>query len=357
MRRDKKLSYASIENRLASIASFLSLNDVTVNKKKLNRFMGEHDKTIKNEGYTHEDLQKMFQHASFRTKLLISIYSSTGIRKCAIIALKIKHLEKVEHNGIKLYKFTVYEKSIKDEYITYCTPECATLIDEYIEKRKAAGEKITQESYLIRNEFDFVYSRDKIVKKTSRSALNEIMTKLVIECGLREVNNNNNPSTEIELSDGNIDNDNTYQRHKKPLFHAFRIYFNTCLVNCDVNVTKKEMFMGHSVRLDDSYYKPNEKELLSEYCKAINELTINEENRLRKQVTELEQKQSEIDKMKYEHQKEMKKMRAELEQNQQDRYDMIMDEINKLGERYGEPEATDYHKVMLHRINKRETKR
>ena len=44
--RDKKLSYASIENRLASVASFLSLNDVTVNKKKLNRFMGEHDKTV-----------------------------------------------------------------------------------------------------------------------------------------------------------------------------------------------------------------------------------------------------------------------------------------------------------------------
>ena len=107
------------------------------------------------EAYTHEDLVKMFQHASFRTKLLISIYSSTGIRKGAIIALKIKHLEKVEYNGIKLYKFRVYEKSIKDEYITLCTPECVSLIDEYIAKRKAAGEIITDESYLIRNEFDF----------------------------------------------------------------------------------------------------------------------------------------------------------------------------------------------------------
>ena len=115
--------------------------------------------------------------------------------------------------------------------------------------------------------------------------------------------------------------------------------------------------MGWSSGLKGVYYRGDEKKLLAEYCKAINELTINEENRLRKQVTELEQKQSEIDKMKYEHTMEMKQIRAELEQNQQDRYDMIMDEINKLGERYGEPEATDYHKVMLHRINKRETKR
>ena len=41
--------------------------------------MGENKKTIKDEAYTHDDLQKMFQQASFRTKALISIYSSTGI--------------------------------------------------------------------------------------------------------------------------------------------------------------------------------------------------------------------------------------------------------------------------------------
>ena len=36
--------------------------------------------------------------------------------------------------------------------------------------------------------------------------------------------------------------------------------------------------MGHSVGLDDSYFRPTEKQLLAEYKKAINELTINEEN-------------------------------------------------------------------------------
>ena len=31
------------------------------------------------------------------------------------------------------------------------------MIDDYIEQRKKAGEKITDESYLIRNDFDFVF--------------------------------------------------------------------------------------------------------------------------------------------------------------------------------------------------------
>ena len=258
--RDKRLSYGSINNRLASVASFLSLNDVMVNKKKLNRFMGEHDKTIKDEAYSHEDLQKMFQYASFRTKLLVSIYSSTGIRKGAIIDLKLKHLEKIEN----LYKFTIYENSIKSEYRTFCTPECASMIDEYLTKRKAAGEKITPESYLIRNEFDFV-SKPKVKseKKMTISALNEVMNKMLVECELRKVHHNNHP-TETELSDSNdnSNDNNSYQRHSKALYHAFRKYFETCLINCEVSVIITKMLLGQSTGLEESYYRPTEKQIL-----------------------------------------------------------------------------------------------
>ena len=48
------------------------------------------------------------------------------------------------------------------------------------------------------------------------------------------------------------------------------------------------MLMGHSVGLDDCYYKPTENQLLTEYLKAVNELTINEENILRTRVAKLE---------------------------------------------------------------------
>jgi integrase/recombinase XerD len=82
------------------------------------------------------------------------------------------------------------------------------------------------------------------------------------------------------------------------MFHALRKYFNTCLVNADVNVTIKEMLMGHSVGLDDAYFRPTEQQLLSEYSKAINELTINEENRLRREVETLKVEKSLIDQMK-----------------------------------------------------------
>jgi hypothetical protein len=55
------------------------------------------------------------------------------------------------------------------------------------------------------------------------------------------------------------------------------------------------MLLGHSVGLEGSYYRPTTKKLLDEYLKAVNNLTINEENRLKIKV-----KQLETDKVNYE---------------------------------------------------------
>ena len=116
--REQGLSSAYLKGRIYSIISFLELNDVLINKKKINRFYPEDSKTVRDEAYTHEDLLKMFEQATFRTKLIISIYSSTGIRKTALVDIKLKHLEKIDN--FNLYKFVIYENS-KEQYITFCT--------------------------------------------------------------------------------------------------------------------------------------------------------------------------------------------------------------------------------------------
>ena len=57
------------------------------------------------------------------------------------------------------------------------------------------------------------------------------------------------------------------------------------------------MLMGHSVGLDDCYYKPTEKQLLTEYLKAVDNLTINEENRLKRKVERLEVEKTQFEKL------------------------------------------------------------
>ena len=82
-------------------------------------------------------------YADIRCKAIVLLLASTGMRIGALSELKIKHLTKIsEYN---LYQVTVYENT-KDEYNTFCTPECAKAIDDYLEYRKTSGEKITDDN-------------------------------------------------------------------------------------------------------------------------------------------------------------------------------------------------------------------
>ena len=54
-----------------------------------------------------------------------------------------------------------------------------------------------------------------------------------------------------------------------------------------------EILMGHTIGISDCYYKPSEKEILGDYLKAVNILTINKNNNnliLEKEVEELKEK-------------------------------------------------------------------
>ncbi len=299
--RNLKIAYGTIKNRVSVIITFLELNDKLVNKRKIARFYGEEKKTIKDFSYTIEDIQKMLTRASFRVKTIILLYSSTGIRKSALIDLKLKHLKKI--NEYDLYKITIYENT-KEEYYTFCTPECASAIDSYIDQRKQAGEIINKESYLFRNEFDYfgIYGVRHPHSLTG-NGLSGLIRNLLIVCGLRD------------------DNENKFQRHEKAMFHAFRKFFDTTLINADVNQIVKELLMGHSVGLDNSYYRPNEEKMLTEYLKAVNNLTINEEFRLKKQLTILQIKQDEIDTIKSRHENELKMVKQ--------RFSSLEDEVHK----------------------------
>ena len=49
-----------------------------------------------------------------------------------------------------------------------------------------------------------------------------------------------------------------------------------------------EILMGHDIGLANSYYKPSEQELLEDYIKSVNLLTINnDKSKIEKQVAEL----------------------------------------------------------------------
>jgi hypothetical protein len=59
--------------------------------------------------------------------------------------------------------------------------------------------------------------------------------------------------------------------------------------------------MGHYIGLESSYLRPTEDELMAEYLKAVDLLTISEEKHLRHQVEKLKTEVSDIDTLKRMH--------------------------------------------------------
>ncbi|MGC2307449.1 MAG: hypothetical protein WA461_03525 [Nitrososphaeraceae archaeon] len=77
------------------------------------------------------------------------------------------------------------------------------------------------------------------------------------------------------LSEGN-------RRREWKGVHGFRKFFKTQAEQ--VKSIDVEICMGHNIGVSKSYYKPTANEVLKEYLKAVDLLTLNEESRLSKRI-------------------------------------------------------------------------
>jgi integrase len=280
-------SWSYLAGNLAAILHFYTMNDILLNKKKIKMFTGTKNKKFKDKGYTTEQIAKVLEFCDDRTKLIVLLFASTGIRLAALPPLKLKHWKAFSPSTCQL---TIYEGE-PEEYTTFCTPECIKAADVYLSYRTRSGEVLTPNSPLIREQYDENDAfRVHNPKHVNKSTLGEIIAAKLRHAGIRDITH------VTELSD------RSKNRKDVPLIHGFRKFFNTALMNADVHPSFKKLLMGHSVQLDEVYYdKQSEKsqaKLLEEYSKAIDYLTINEENRLRKKVEVLKAKRDEIEMLK-----------------------------------------------------------
>jgi hypothetical protein len=80
------------------------------------------------------------------------------------------------------------------------------------------------------------------------------------------------------------------KRHPFPTNHSLRKYFKTRCELAGMKPINIENLMGHSTGISDSYYRPTENDLLQDYLKCVDALTINDEKSLQKKVEELANK-------------------------------------------------------------------
>ena len=90
--RKRGAAYATISLYVAAINKFYSMNDITLNWKKISSFMGEHEKVTDDRPYTHSEIQTLVQNSSLRNRSMILLMSSAGLRIGALSTLRVKDL-------------------------------------------------------------------------------------------------------------------------------------------------------------------------------------------------------------------------------------------------------------------------
>jgi integrase len=266
-----ELSVNSIKYYLTGIKSFLEFNEIALPWTKIAKFLPD-DVTNSYRSYTKEEIKKLLSIADPRDRCIILLMASSGIRVGAIQTLKVKSIKRLDRDvGI----VTVYPESKDSVYAALVTPEFLSSLDEYLKYRKSQGEKITDESWLIRDKFATFSNKTNRAIPPSVKSINKQMRFLVRKAGL--------PLEDLQPD------------------HSLRKFFNTALMNSDVAYTFKELLMGHSVKLDNVYYDRNneksQQKILLEYVKAIDALTINDEYRLKKKIVEYEEKLKDVPKV------------------------------------------------------------
>ncbi len=273
----------AVKPTLAAPELFFEMNRKLWHKKLVRRGIQKEDRIQGGKTpATKEDLQHMLKYCerSLRKQAIIHFLASTGIRPAALIdpVLKIKHLKSMSNLNDPInhphycYAVQVYDGS-KEGYWVFLTPEARKVLDRYLNGRKLAGEKLDDETPL----FTTLGSRWNTKNNhLTDDNMKEILGKII--------------------QGAKIQRKKTGNRHDKSLVYMFRKRFNTILkLNDRVNSNIAEKLMAHKKGLDGIYLQPTLEECYKEFFKAISDLTIDDNERLRVTNQKLEREKSELE--------------------------------------------------------------
>jgi integrase len=322
LKEERSYTQGSQKAHLNSLIHFYAINDITLNRKKISKFISNddfvtttvfssasNDQSDNNSDscgygekpYTYEQIAKLLEFADLRTKVIILLMCSTGMRIGALPLLRYGDLIEIPKHNI--YQIRVYANSKSNRYHTFCTPECRKVIDNYVEFRRTCGENITPKSPLLRQEFDRenIFQVANVVKPLTGFAIKRALQKVLYASGIRTplVSSNSNEQKKLNT------------KRETAMSHGFRKFFDTTCTHSGMNQTYIEFCLGHKLPgVKDSYFLPQPdsngvymdilegRDKCPGYLDAIPYLTIDDAQRLKRENEMLKVNKSEIEQLK-----------------------------------------------------------
>jgi integrase len=265
----REITAGTLANALKPVKILLEMNDViSINWKKIKKVVPKVRKYALDRAPTIDEIQNIVEAADIRGKALTLVFISGGMREGAIKQLKVGDYTRLEGVG----RLIVYNGD-PERYVTFISPEACNALDKYLNFRREHGELVSANSPLFRDKFDPIRKQDRdghcgrrdakgIAIPMSESSIMQYYNRLLYSIGIR----------------------NQKKRRHDFTVHGFRKYFKTRAEQAGMKPINVETLMGHSVGISDSYYRPTENELLQDYLRAVDVLTVSQENRLRNEA-------------------------------------------------------------------------
>jgi integrase len=277
-----EISTETIKNYLKPVKLFCEMNGVVINWKIISKGILRGSRHSNDRPPTKEEISKLLEYPDRRIKPIVLIMISSGIRVGSWNYLKWGNITPIEKNGnIIAAKIKVFNTKTNRPYFSFITLEAYNAVKEWMDFRQTFGEKITSESWVMRNLWQIKSQRygnylglAKHPKRFSVDGIRMLINDAWKIQGVREKNENGD-------------------RYPFKSLHGFRKFFESeCQkVAKSINVS---ILMSHDIGITQHYYKPKEEELLEDYLKASDLLTINSDSLvLNKQILKLEEKNKE----------------------------------------------------------------
>jgi hypothetical protein len=289
-KRRKEVGGSYFRKLTDALKHFFDMNDVDsgINWSKLTKMMPKARKVSSDRSPTTEEIRKIVENSDIRTKCLVLLMCSSGVRVGAFdyVAekeerryLSWKDVKPITKDGtIVAVKLTVY-RDAPEEYTTFATPEFYKALLEYKQRRESIGEVIAPDSPLIRDVWDDNRHRKernqdpRIARPLGSKAIANEMGRFLQKIGIR----------------------NGRGRHEFKQVHGFRKFFESQAQGSGVIEVAVKKMMGYL----SSYYKPTDDEYLREYLKAVPHVTISEavelKNKLEKQIVVSDKKVGQLE--------------------------------------------------------------
>ena len=281
----KEIAAGTLKNYVKVIKLFCQMNEIEnlVLWKKIKIGMPKVKEQADDRAPTLEEIRKLIEYPDIRIKPIVFTMVSSGIRIGAWDYLKWKHIIPIERDGkIVAAKIIVYAGE-PEQYFSFITREAYNSLKEWMDYRASYGERISGNSWLMRDIWQKTHHRysHRIGLAAEPEQLKSTAIKNMISSMWQVVGVRN------QLDQGQ-------KRHEFKGLHGFRKFFET---HCQLvmNHNNIKMLMAHSLGESGNYHRPTETQLLDDYLKAVDSLTVNQENRLFKRINELQEKNIEKD--------------------------------------------------------------